>query len=167
MGIDADWISLKRAVEIYGGGNAYSWYRSEAARSGSVHMGGLTVSAVKISGRWMVAAQDVANAIQAQRADEAALAQRTADYEGGVLHEGPSVRVAWGTYSVRGSFHLATIPQRMAPSESWWKCNICRGSAATEHNGQECHRCRDWSPCGNDCTLTGISCPTCGTSLTF
>jgi hypothetical protein len=130
-------------------------------------MGGLHVPAVKTSGQWMVAADDVTRAVQARQAQEAELAQRTADYEAGILHEGSEVQVAWGSYTVRGSFHRVTIPQPMAPAESWWKCNTCRESATTEHGRQECHRCRDWSPCGYDCTLTGISCQSCETSLTF
>ncbi|MFF0099675.1 hypothetical protein ACFYO8_10110 [Micromonospora sp. NPDC005257] len=161
-----DLIPLTEGVAIFGGGNAYSWYRDQAHRDGTVFMGGQRVPVVKVSGRWMISSKDVAQAVEAVRRERTEIAQRTTDYEAGVLHEG-SIELTGGRhYTVRGSFHLLTVPQPMAPADSWWICNTCRRSAMMQHDpDRECHRCRDWSPCSNDCTLVGVSCPTCGTSL--
>jgi hypothetical protein len=166
MDVDPDLIPLAEGVALYGGGNAYSWYRNQAHRGGTVFMGGQPVPVVKVSGRWMISKDDVTQAVEANQRDRAEVAQRTADYQAGILHEG-SVELTGGrSYTVRGPFHLLTVPQPMAPTDRWWICNTCRRPATTQHDpARECHRCRDWSPCSNDCTLVGISCPACGTSL--
>jgi hypothetical protein len=64
----------------------------------------------------------------------------------------------------KASFHflwndMASARRR---SDGYWICNTCWTAATEDHDGEECHRCRDWSPCGNNCTLTRIRCRTCG-----
>jgi hypothetical protein len=49
-------------------------------------------------------------------------------------------------------------------SDGAWICNTRWTVATEDHDGEECHRCRDWSPCGNNCTLTRIWCRTCGSA---
>lgn len=160
-------VPLSAAVGLYRsefGGNSYSWYQSAARQFGSVAFCNLTIPAVKMSGRWQVAVSDVNRALDACRARRAEVAQRTAEYKAGIIHVEGAV-IDWGSYTVRGAFHRLTILRPLEPSESSWRCNSCLELAQTERGGEECHRCRDWGSCGNDCTLTRVSCQACGTSL--
>jgi hypothetical protein len=90
-------------------------------------------------------------------------ARRTADYERRILHPG-TVRIVGGGYRVNGSFHFLWNDMARATrrSDGGWICNTCWTVATEDHDGEEYHRCRDWSPCGNNCTLTRIRCRTCG-----
>ncbi|WFE51231.1 hypothetical protein [Micromonospora sp. WMMD1155] len=168
MDAGPDLIPLAEGVATFGGGNAYSWYRSQAHRGGTVSMGGQRVPVVKVSSRWMISKAGVAQAVEAERRARAEIVQWTADYAAGVLREGLVQLTGGRSYTVRGPFHLLTVPQPIAPADSWWICNSCRQLATTRHDpDRECHRCRDWSPCADDCTLVSVSCPSCRTSLTL
>ena len=48
-------------------------------------------------------------------------------------------------------------------SNGSWYCSGCDAPAVTEHNKPECHTCSDWNGCGQDCTLSKLSCRACGT----
>lgn len=45
---------------------------------------------------------------------------------------------------------------------SGYVCVSCDVEADKENNKPECHRCSDWSPCGTECTFSGVTCPKCG-----
>jgi hypothetical protein len=48
-----------------------------------------------------------------------------------------------------------------------WHCCNCGRLAAAKREKEECHRCRDWSSCGNDCRLSELSCLECGEVQTY
>lgn len=56
------------------------------------------------------------------------------------------------------------VKMKYGPS---WYCTACDIVPKTEHNKEECNRCRDWSGCGNDCKLSKLECPNCGAVQTF
>ena len=136
------------------------------------------VECPKIRGRWKVDPEQLDAAMptlkaeaankQARDAERRVQTQRvTQDYANHVLHDGTQA-TTWGSYHSRGSFHCKFISYpdngRWETMETWI-CSNCWQHAATEHNKPECHRCSDWSPCGNDCTLSRVYCVACGTEL--
>lgn len=145
--------------------NAYSWYRKCATRDGTVPFGNHRIGAVKQGQRWMVDEADLEDALTIHRDQRAQVNRTTADYDSRILHPG-IVEINGGGYRVKGDFHFLwnDIDVAHHRSDGFWRCNTCWARAATENNREECHRCRDWSPCGNDCTLSRIYCPTCGAS---
>jgi hypothetical protein len=42
-----------------------------------------------------------------------------------------------------------------------WVCEKCNVSLIEEHNNKQCHQCEDWYGCGEDCTLSKLTCPVC------
>lgn len=148
--------------------NALEWYRKSAARSGEVRLGHKTVPSFKVGGRWVVDVSDVEQALAEHRAEQERIKQTTADYEGHLLRgaDGDTTRTTWGGYIVRGAFHFAWTDQAVAlhNSDGLWLSNTCWSAARTVHGREECHRCRDWSSCGQDCTLSAVTCPNCGKS---
>ncbi|MEU1631079.1 hypothetical protein ABZ746_38730 [Streptomyces sp. NPDC020096] len=146
-------------------GNAYDWYRRSAHRDGTVWIASTCIPAIKRGRTWTVKAAAVDQAIAAHRAEQTRIAQRTADYKQHIL-EKDGGQTEWGGYRVSGDFHFAwnDYMQATMRSSGYWYCNTCWEPAQREHGRDECHRCRDWSPCGADCTLTRIYCPECGTS---
>ncbi|MFD6356631.1 hypothetical protein [Nocardia tengchongensis] len=152
-------------------GNAYGWYRAQAARDGRVWLGepGIRVPAQRSGRRWMIDSGDLAGAITAHHDHQQHLARVRADYDNHILHPGESVSMTGGGYYTRGHFHYVwydciDYDLLRSTTTGHWRCNTCWESPQLEHNWPECHRCSDWSPCGNDCTLSRISCPTCGHS---
>lgn len=163
-------IPLSEAIERYqrepgAPGNGYDWYRRSAQRYNEVSIHSHHIPAVKVGRQWMVDEADLNTALSAMREERAQQAQRTADYDRRILHPG-TVRIDGGGYSVKGTFHFLWNDMNRARqrSDGCWICNTCWTVAAEDHDGEECHRCRDWSPCGNNCTLTRIRCRTCGSS---
>ena len=79
-----------------------------------------------------------------------------------MLHakNGDTIRTEWGVYRRSEPFHFAWSDYDMIRrrSNGGWYCNSCMKATDTEHDNPECHRCSDWSPCGNDCTLSRIIC---------
>lgn len=141
-------------------------FRRSAARDGRISVGGTKVPAWKVGGRWMVDTTDVEQAITACLAEQERVRQATVDYDAHVLHtDGGTVRTTWGGYRVGPAFHFVWNDMAIArrDSDGLWICNSCWTPARAEHEREECHRCRDWSPCGQHCTLSAIVCPTCGT----
>jgi hypothetical protein len=110
-------ISLAEGVAIFGGGNAYSWYRNQAHRGGIVFMGGERVPVVKVSGRWMISRADVAQAVETARRERAEIAQWTAEYEAGVLHEGSIELTGGRRYTFRHASKLRRICSAATASE--------------------------------------------------
>lgn len=163
-------ITLKAAVDRFkkeprAWQNSYDWYRQQAARYGSVSFNSHNVPTVKQGRQWMVDEGDFEAALASYREQRGNLDKMSADYEARVLHPG-TVQTAGGGYTVSGTFHFRwdDMARALKKSDGFWRCNTCWEPAATERNGEECHRCRDWGSCGRDCTLSGIYCPKCGTS---
>lgn len=50
-------------------------------------------------------------------------------------------------------------------SNGHWACASCHEVAEIDRDGEECHRCRDWSGCGTDCRATRAYCRSCGTEM--
>ena len=116
----------------------------------------------------MVDETDLEAALTSYREQRGHIGHMTADYNSRILHPG-TVRTAGGGYAVKGDFHFRwdDMARALNKSDGSWLCNTCWTPAATEQNRDECHRCRDWSPCGRGCTLSGIYCSKCGTSATM
>lgn len=145
--------------------NSYDWYRKCATRYEAVWLGDHRIAAVKQGRRWIVDEADLEDALIKHRERRAYVTRTTADYDSRILHPG-TIPTNGGGYRVKGDFHFLwnDIDVARQRSSGFWRCNTCWVPAATEHNREECHRCRDWSPCGNNCTLSGIYCSTCGAS---
>ncbi|MDT0453726.1 hypothetical protein [Streptomyces hesseae] len=163
-------IPLSEAVDRYqrephAYRNAYGWYLRSVRRCGTVSLGDHNIPTVKVGRQWMVEEEDVDRALAAWRARLACAAQMTADYKARVLHQG-AVRIEGGGYTVQGRFHFVwnDMSRALHKSDGAWLCNTCWTLASKEHGREECRRCREWSPCGNDCTVTRIFCSTCRTS---
>ncbi len=148
--------------------NAYDWYRKCATRDGTFWLGYHRIAAVKQGRRWMVDEADLEDALIKHREQRAHVDRMTADYESRILHP-DTVLTIGGGYWVKGGFHFLwnDMDRARLRSNGFWRCNTCWDPAATERNREECHRCRDWSSCGNDCTLSRIYCSTCGASETM
>ncbi|MFD9663515.1 hypothetical protein ACFWAY_18110 [Rhodococcus sp. NPDC059968] len=157
---------FKRELGVSAAGGQ-DWYRKCATRHGTVWLGDHRIAAVKQGRRWMVAEADLEDALMKHREQRAHVDRMTADYDSRILHPG-TVQIGGGGYTVKGDFHFLSDDMARARlrSNGFWRCNTCWDPAATERNGEECHRCRDWSSCGKDCTLSRIYCSTCETSET-
>ncbi|MFI9047478.1 hypothetical protein [Streptomyces sp. NPDC053427] len=163
-------IPLSEAIDRYkrepgAHGNAYDWYRRSAQRGNGVSIHGHTIPAMKVGRQWMVEESDLDAALAAMSEARALLVRRTADYDQRILHPG-TVRIEGGGYRVSDAFHFLwnDMDRARQRSDGCWICNRCWTVATEEHDGEECHRCRDWSPCGTACTLSRIRCRTCGAS---
>lgn len=163
-------IPLSEAIERYqrdpdAHSNAYEWYRRSAQRYNQVWIHSSRVPVVRVGRQWMVEEADLRVALAAASEERVRQAQQTADYQRRVLHPG-GARIAGGGYRVSGAFHLRwnDMDRARGRSDGVWICNTCWTVATKDHDGEECHRCRDWSPCGNDCTLTRLRCLTCGSA---
>lgn len=145
--------------------NSYDWYRKNATRDGTVLLGSHRVPAVKQGRRWMVDEADLEDALTKHRDQRAHVNRTTANYDSRILHPG-IMETNGGGYRVKGDFHFLwnDIDVAHHRSDGFWRCNECWTSAATEHNREECHRCQDWNPCGDGCTLSRIYCSICGAS---
>jgi hypothetical protein len=172
------WLPLAEAVARYhrarreargmACGTSLSWYMRGARQDGTVYMGDVRPRAVKSGGRWYVDPQGVAEAIEAIAAEAARLRANDLAYKNRKLPASGTLQTTWGHVDVsREGFHFVYNERAAALQESagHWECSSCGKSATTEHNKPECHRCSDWSGCGMDCTLSGVSCKACGTSM--
>jgi hypothetical protein len=163
-------ISLSEAIKRYqrdpdAHSNAYDWYRRSAQRYNQVWIHSNPIAVVKVGRQWMVEEADLNVALAAVREARARQSQQTADYQRRVLHPG-TVRIEGGRYRLSNAFHFRwnDMARARGRSDGVWICNTCWTVATEDHDGEECHRCRDWSPCGNNCTLTRIWCSTCGSA---
>lgn len=145
--------------------NAYDWYRQSAARNGTVSFNNHRITAIKAGRRWMVDETEFEAALASYRQGRGHLERISADYNARILHPG-TVRVLGGGYTVRGAFHFRwdDMARALKRSDGFWRCNTCWAPAALEHSRDECGRCRNWSSCGRDCTLSRIFCCKCGTA---
>lgn len=169
-----DLITLAEAVDAFkheegGTSSSYDWYRKDAHGRNRVRLGQTDIPAYKLGGRWMVVKEDLQRALVAHRDHLSLIHNVTVNYENAVLRPelGPTVETEWGGYRIEGDFHFVWSAEQVyrKRSNGAWKCNTCFELAKTEHNREECHRCRDWSDCGNDCTLSRVFCTQCGTSI--
>lgn len=62
--------------------------------------------------------------------------------------------------TMRGNF-VEIIADDKGADYAYFVCCKCEKTAATRNEKEECHRCRDWSPCGKNCTLSHIVCENC------
>lgn len=158
---------VREYAAITGSGNAHDWYRRQANADGCVRLGGQCAAAFKVGNRWMVDAEEVADSFVALKNAKAERERASKRYEDGEL-DGTltAIETTWGSYMVRGAFHLVT-QRRSKPYRGGgvWHCNECMRPANLEHNKPECHRCSDWSSCGRDCTLSAVRCTECGTQM--
>jgi len=151
-------------------GNAYEWYRKQAARDGQVHIGEQPLRVVKRGPRWVVNERElteaIASALAAQTVQLQAERQADDDYKARKLNPA-GARTPWGGYRVQGEFHhvWSDYARMQKRSDGDWICNRCWKPASTEHGKPECHRCSNWNGCGTDCTLSRIYCVNCGTSV--
>jgi hypothetical protein len=168
------WISLRSAIERYQSepasyGNAYDWYRRSAQRSGYVSIGRTSVPASKGSRGWTILEADLNRAIAAHREYVEYVERATADYERQELHGavGDSVETTWGGYRRKGDFHFVWSHYEIGTrsSDGSWFCSRCFRPAHTRHQRPECSSCSNGWPCRNDCRLSSMSCPDCGTSM--
>lgn len=176
-------IPLKVAYERFraepgAASNAYDWYRRDAMRSGVVNFGTRRqftpggragIPASKVGGQWMVDETDFEAAIAEHRAARAELEQITADFNNRILHGEPRATVStlFGSYTRYVDFHSTCDSHHRPWKESGvaWYCSRCWQLATLAHDKEECHSCADWGGCGRDCTLSEVSCRTCGTAM--
>ncbi|MCW2093409.1 UNVERIFIED_ORG: hypothetical protein M2328_006762 [Rhodococcus erythropolis] len=166
-------ISLSDAVDRFkrepgAPSNAHDWYRKCATRDGTVRLGDHRIAVFKQGRRWMVDETDLEDALIKHCEQRAQVDRMTSDYDSRILHP-DTVVIVGGGYWVKGGFHFLwnDTDRARRRSNGFWRCNTCWDPAASERNAEECHRCRDWNSCGNDCTLSRIYCPTCDTSETM
>lgn len=148
--------------------NAYDWYRRDAQRTGSVHIGGVNIPAHKLGGAWHVAEEDLAAALDSHRKAMARRSTITQDYRNHVLHgqPGDTVEMDWGYYRIAKGFHCVSSKYDHPPADSGtWYCTPCWRAAETEHEQEECHTCSNWGGCGRDCTLSRVHCIVCAGSM--
>jgi hypothetical protein len=169
-----DLITLRDAVQRYqqepgSWSNAYDWYRRSAQRGGTVSLGPGEVPTTKIGNKWYVSRADLSEALAAHRADIALLKLRTEDFHQNILHgiDGDTIYTEFGGYRRQGPFHFvwSTYERKTGRSDGAWYCSTCFKPTTTLHEKEECHRCRDWSPCGNDCRLSAVLCKSCDLRL--
>jgi hypothetical protein len=166
-------ISLRQAAElvadepgVYGG--TYESYGRSARLYGTISVGEGSVRARKQGRFWVVSSEDVSAAVEDERQRKARRRQMTEDYRRGVLHgKTGTVRTDFGGYRHRDTFHFVWSDYEIGRKRSngTWMCSTCMKVADTEHANPQCHRCADWEPCGDDCTLSRVRCATCGTSF--
>jgi hypothetical protein len=178
-------LPLREAVDHWkqqpgASANAYDWYRKSAQRNGQIWLGrdlqlggggNIHVGVQKVGRSWMVDKVAFESALLVNRTAKAETADITTAYDEHRLLVAPghSLGTTWGGYSVRQDFHQtwSNRPISYGGGSVTWYCNTCWNVAEQERNKPECHRCSDWSPCNDDCTLSAISCEACGTSLVF
>jgi hypothetical protein len=167
-------MKLKDAVEVYrreprASQNVYDWYRRFAKRRGNVLFGRTTVSAFKRHGIWHVDGSEFQEALRLNREQLAEIGRITEDHRKGIIHgcDGDRIETEWGGYQIRGPFRFEWNNYEVIRKKSSgrWICNACNSPANTEHKKDECHLCRDWNGCGQDCTLSRVFCVMCSTSL--
>jgi hypothetical protein len=167
-------ITLKDAVHLYSQekralSNSYGWYRKSAQHYGTVHIGGIELSAHKERGTWYVDETDLAEAIRLHREKIQHIEQNTDDYQKGIIHgnDGEILKTTYGGYQIRGRFRFvwSDVERYRKRSYGTWYCNSCNTVASSKHDRPECHLCSDWNGCGEDCTLSGVYCEKCGHRL--
>lgn len=169
----ASLISLSQAVALYrlepgAHANAYEWFRQHAHRDGCVSIGGYDVPVAKVDGRWQVQTADLERGLVVHRERQAHFAKVTADYHAHVLHgeDDDNQYIEGGGYRLAGVFHFRWSNYEIGrrKSDGSWYCNTCFALAREEHGREECVRCANGYYCSDQCTLTELSCPTCGTA---
>ena len=148
------------------GSNAYEWYRRSANESGMISIGKKKIRTWKSGGNWQIDDTEFASAIQSHRQERAFIAKITDDLKRGVLHgkDGEVICTLDGGYIRRDPFRFVWNSYEVGRRESngTWYCNQCNQPAQTKHEKEECHLCADWNGCGRDCTLSEVSCGSCG-----
>jgi hypothetical protein len=175
--VDTGLLSLADAHARYergGGRTPLSSWRVRVREGRRVYVGegrqfaegaSTTVQADKVGGRWFVDEQDLVSAL-----NETALARTELDWISALYEQhqllgepGQQVKTTWGYYTVSSPFHehFDPIAEYHRGNGSQYVCNACWTYASYEHNGSECHLCRDWGGCGRDCTRSATICLKC------
>jgi hypothetical protein len=164
-------LTLRAAIEAFQQElgapiNAYDWYRRSAHESGYAYIGGSRVPTFKRGRSWYVEKQAFDAAVEHHRDEQLQIQRDTEAYDRGVIRgeNGSYIKTRWGGYTMRGPFHV-TFRFSYEGCIERWVCNTCRQAASLEHDREECHRCADWSWCGQDCTLSRVFCSKCGFEL--
>lgn len=127
------------------------------------------VQTEKIGGRWCMDEQSFTVALNEMTLACAEVRSTSELYEQRQLRGDPGQRVetTWGYYIVSSPFHerINPIAAYHRGSGSQHVCNECWVPASYEHNRPECHRCRDWTSCGGNCTRSAMTCPNCSARL--
>jgi hypothetical protein len=164
-------MTLAEAVERFrrevgAPANSYGWYRQRAQRHGTVLVGRTEITVWKEKGAWNVDRKKFQVAITTHRERRAHVAKVSSDLSRGIIHgrAGDVLETSAGGYSIRGIFRLVWSDHERARHRSYgaWYCNRCNQPSETKHEKEECHRCADWNGCGQDCTLSEVSCVSCG-----
>jgi predicted phosphodiesterase len=81
--------------------------------------------------------------------------------------DGVTIRTHCGGYVNRGAFRYewSDLQRAQCLSDGSWYCIECNKLASSKHDREECHTCRDWNGCGQDCTLSEVYCEKCGASM--
>lgn len=169
-------LKLRDAVEIYKKekraiSNSYNWYRKSAKKNGAMFIGNYQIPAITIKRKWYVDKDKFEKAIEHHRNENRHRDQMTKDYKQGIIHgeDGDTITTEWGGYRIQIGFRFEWSDYLIARGKSngRWICNTCNIHAKTENNKEECHLCRDWNGCGNNCTLSKVYCPNCGEQIDF
>ena len=176
-------VSLRDAVERLqqqpgSPKNSYNWWRSAANRYGQADFGNTrqlaegsstTLPISKIGNRWFIDTAAFEAALAEHAAAQAELSWISSEYKQHRLHvsSGETLYTSWGSYKVAGPFHIKNQKYALPWKDGAgaWVCNQCWNAASSEHNKDECHACRDWNGCGQDCTLSAVICANCGTRI--
>ena len=59
---------------------------------------------------------------------------------------------------------MASDGERLRAGRGTWMCR-CGGQPMTEHRNPRCEVCASGGNCGLDCTLSKLTCPSCGSTL--
>jgi hypothetical protein len=168
-------INLKTAIESHGQEDGvyscYETYRKEAKECGYILIDNIQVPTRKEGKSWIVNLKDFNMAVASFKNKKVESEKRIQlmmnDYQKGIYHSGTRWISDSKYYINNGDFRFEVDTYSLARkgSDGTWYCNTCNKVAETEHNNPECHRCSDWSPCGNDCTLSKVFCLRCGKDL--
>lgn len=165
-----DEVPLREALRQYRAlvtyASSYDSYREEATRSGMVWLGVMLPVRKDSRGWWVVLRADLVLGLDAERQRQQRKTQAEEAYQRHVLYggDGELINTDTGAYEKRGDFHVwydPHYPRWQAKGRSWI-CNACWRQADEEHGYDYCLRCDDGKECRSDCTLSGVSCETCG-----
>ena len=177
-------IPLAEAHERYkaaGGDAPLSRWRNEVRDHHRVELGhgrqlvpsdSTTVPAYKVGPRWFVDEQKFTtahNEIVLARQELRDISRQYSEEHRLVGASGQTIRTTWGYYIAGACFHerVDHHTAHHGGGGSLHRCNGCWARVTYEHNRPECHRCRDWSSCGRDCTRSAMLCENCGTRVEF
>jgi len=169
-------MKLTEAINLYkyekgASSNSYDWYRKSAKSHWCISIGKIDVSAYKKRGTWYVDKIKFFKAIAHHRGKIKQIKQNTDDYTQGIIYgsDGDIIETEWGGYRIYKNFryvwyYYLKLRQK---SDGTWYCNACNNIAETKYDKEECHLCRDWNGCGENCTLSEVFCTKCQAKISW